>query len=74
MSEAWWAHLWAKLKRLECLPDVLPPPPVTLSPARVAELEAAVVRAWEPYAAGHIPKGSGKPNGTLCGGAGAPEG
>ncbi len=60
VDEVWWAYLRDALTSPERLPDVLPPPPppvVTIPPARVAELEAAIARAWEPYAAGHIPQG-----------------
>lgn len=57
-DEAWWSYLTAALSDPRHLPSILPPlaPPVpTPPPARVAELEAAIARAWEPYAAGKVP-------------------
>lgn len=57
VEEEWWAYLVAALTSPERLPDVIPKPvSPTLAPppARVAELEANIARAWEPFAAGKI--------------------
>lgn len=53
----WWTWLVEQVSSPALLPDLLPPelPPVSQPPpARVAELEEAIARAWEPYAAGKV--------------------
>lgn len=57
VEESWWAFVVAQLSAPELLPQILPPEtPVAVSPppARLAELEGSIRRAWEPFAAGHI--------------------
>lgn len=53
----WWAYLAGSLTDPACLPDVIPvpaPPAPGIPPLRLAELEAHIARAWEPYAAGKV--------------------
>jgi DNA invertase Pin-like site-specific DNA recombinase len=53
----WWAYLLEQVGSPALLPALLPPQVQPMSqppPARVAELEEAIARAWEPYAAGKI--------------------
>ncbi|MFC4426291.1 recombinase family protein [Deinococcus navajonensis] len=54
---AWWAWVADQITDPATLQGVLPPPPpqeVHIPPARLAELEAAIARAWEPFAAGKV--------------------
>lgn len=56
-DETWWAYLLTQLADPALLAAALPPvtaPPTEPPPARVTELEEAIARAWEPYAAGKI--------------------
>lgn len=57
VEDEWWEVLAAQLADPARLPSILPPEvPVASGPplARVAELEASIARAWEPFAAGKI--------------------
>lgn len=60
INEVWWAALTAELTSPAALEKVsqitAAPAPTEPPPARVVELEAAIARAWEPYAAGHVPQ------------------
>jgi DNA invertase Pin-like site-specific DNA recombinase len=56
-DEAWWALLTETLSDPARLPGLLPPfvPPASAPPpARVSELEEAIGRAWQPFAAGKV--------------------
>ncbi len=56
-DEQWWAFLLDTLADPARLPDLLPPvvqPARLPPPARVSELEDAIGRAWQPFAAGKV--------------------
>lgn len=55
----WWAWTVAQISSPDLLERIVAqpaPPPAGPPPARVAELEAAIARAWEPFAAGKVPQ------------------
>ncbi|GGI74960.1 recombinase family protein [Deinococcus wulumuqiensis] len=58
-DDLWWLYLVEHLTDPALLAEIVAPPiepAVSPPPARVSELEDAIARAWEPFAAGKIPQ------------------